>query len=88
MRPALKILLIAGGVALAATAASAAFAQGPDQATPKGWNWETKDGKRVAKGERTVNPDGSSREEIRRGSCVTVVEKTADGTVKKSDRCD
>ena len=89
MQRALKIVLIVSGVALAATAASAAFAQSaPDQATPKGWNYEIKDGKRVPKGERTVTPDGSTREEIRKGACVTIKEKSPDGTVKKTDRCD
>ena len=89
MRNALKIMLIVGGVALAATAASAAFAQsGPDQATPKSFNYEIKDGKRVPKAERTVNADGSTREEIRKGSCVTIKEKSASGEVKTTSRCD
>jgi len=85
----LKIVLIVSGVAFAATAASAAIAQNaPDQATPKGFNWEIKDGKRVPKGDRTVNADGSWREEIRKGNCVTVKEKTASGEVKTTSRCD
>ena len=88
MRRAYQIMLIVGGVALAATAASAAFAQSaPDQATPKGWNYEIKDGKRVPKGQRTVNPDGSWREEIRQGNCVTIKEKTAAGEYKESRSC-
>ena len=89
MRPAYQIMLIVGGVALAATAASAAFAQsGPDQATPKSFNYEIKDGKRVPKGERTVNADGSWREEIRKGNCVTIKEKSASGEIKTTSRCD
>ena len=64
-----KIIIGVGTVALAATAASAAFAQAAtaDQATPKNFNWEIKDGKRVPKGDRQVNADGSWREEIRQG---------------------
>ncbi len=86
---ALRIVLIVSGVALAATAASAAFAQSaPSPATPKGWNYEIKDGKRVPKGDRTVNADGSWREEIRKGSCVTIKEKSASGEVKTVSRCD
>ena len=60
--------------------------QGPQ--TPKGWNYEIRDGKRVPKGNRITNPDGSWREEIRQGSCVTVKEKTATGEYKESRRCD
>lgn len=84
----LKIVLVVAGVAFAATAASAAYAQSADQATPKGWNYEIKDGKRVPKGERQVNADGSWREEVRQGKCVTVKEKTASGEYKETRRCD
>ena len=80
------------GAALMAVSSSAAFAQaaGKDsaQATPKGWNYEIKDGKRVPKGQRVTNADGSWREESRQGSCVTVKEKTAGGEYKESRRCD
>lgn len=74
--------------------AGAAFAQqtannAGSQATPKGWNYEIKDGKRVPKGgNRVTNPDGSWREETRQGSCVTVKEKNAAGEYKESRRCD
>ena len=83
-----KIVLAVAGVALAATAASAAYAQSADQSTPKSWNYEIKDGKRVPKGERQVNADGSWREEVRQGKCVTVKEKTASGEYKENRRCD
>ncbi len=87
MKRVFKMMLIVGGAVFAVTAASAAFAQA-DQATPKGWSYEIKDGKRVPKGERTVNADGSSREEIRKGNCVTIKEKSASGEVKSTSRCD
>ena len=86
-----KIVLGIGVVALAATAASAAYAQAGnsgDQATPSGFNWEIKDGKRVPKGQRQTNADGSWREEIRQGKCVTVKEKSAAGEYKESRKCD
>ena len=86
-----KIVLGAGVVALAATAASAAYAQATganDQATPNSFNWEIKDGKRVPKGNRVTNADGSWREEIRQGKCVTVKEKSAAGEYKESRKCD
>ena len=84
-----KIMIGVGTMALVATAASAAFAQAAaDQATPKNFNWEIKDGKRVPKGDRQVNADGSWREEIRQGKCVTVKEKSAAGDYKESRKCD
>ena len=89
MRRALKLVLIVSGVALAATAASAAYAQSAsDQSTPKSFNYEIKDGKRVPKAQRTVNADGSWREEIRKGNCVTIKEKSAAGVIKTTSRCD
>jgi hypothetical protein len=89
-----KGALLIGAVVMAATGfAGAAFAQAAGskenaQPTPKGWNYEIKDGKRVAKGNRVTNADGSWREEARQGSCVTVKEKTAAGEYKESRRCD
>ncbi len=84
-----KIVLGVAGIAFAATAASAAWAQAAgDPATPKGFNWEIKDGKRVPKGQRQTAADGSWREEIRQGKCVTVKEKSAAGEYKESRKCD
>ena len=83
-----KIVLGVAGLAFAATAASAALAQNAgDQATPKGFNWEIKDGKRVPKGQRQTAADGSWREEIRQGKCVTVKEKSAAGEYKETRSC-
>jgi len=85
-----KIVLGGGPLALAATAASAAYAQasGGDQATPNNFNWEIKDGKRVPKGNKQVNPDGSWREEIRQGKCLTIKEKSPAGEYKETRKCD
>lgn len=76
-----------GAVALAAAGvASGAAAQ--SQSTPKGWNYELRDGKRVPKsGNRQVNPDGSWREEIRQGNCVTIKERSASGEYKETRQC-
>lgn len=62
--------------------------QGQTQATPSGWSYTIKDGKRVPKGNRVVNADGSWREEIRQGKCVTIKEKSAAGEYKETRRCD
>ena len=88
MRRAFRIMLICGAAASVATAASSAYAQASGGTTPSSWNYEIKDGKRVPKAERKVNPDGSWREESRQGACVTVKEKTASGEYKESRRCD
>jgi hypothetical protein len=74
--------------------ASMALAQAPQQpqaqnaATPSGWSYTIKDGKRVPKGNRVVSADGSWREEIRQGKCVTVKEKSSAGEYKETRRCD
>ncbi|HXH52288.1 MAG TPA: hypothetical protein VNH53_02505 [Sphingomicrobium sp.] len=85
-------MLLVGGIALAASLAfsSGAMAQsGNDtQATPKNWNYEIKDGKRVPKAQRVTNADGSWREEIRQGNCVTVKEGSPQGEVKITRKCD
>jgi hypothetical protein len=84
-----KTMLMVGVAAFAATAASAAFAQvAGDAATPKGWSYEIKDGKRVPKGNRVTNADGSWREEIRQGNCVTIKEMSAAGELKITRKCD
>ena len=82
-------LLIGFAVVAGAGFAGAAVAQDRNtQSTPKGWNYEIKDGKRVPKADRKVNADGSWREEVRQGSCVTIKEKTANGEYRETRRCD
>jgi len=83
-----KMMPVLGGAALVAGAgfATAASAQ-QDQKTPKNWSYEIKDGKRVPKGNRVTNPDGSWREEVKQGNCVTVKEKSATGEYKETRQC-
>ena len=90
MRVSKVALLIGAAVLVGAGFAGAAYAQATagTQSTPKGWNYEIKDGKRVPKSNRVTNADGSWREETRQGNCVTVKEKTASGEYKESRRCD
>ena len=85
-----KLLMIGAVALVAATSlATAALAQsqGQDQRTPKGWSYEIKDGKRVPKGNRVTNPDGSWREEVRQGNCVTIKERSAAGEYKETRQC-
>lgn len=78
-------------VALAAFAASGAVAQstGAVKDPGKAFHYEIKGNKPVPKsGQRVTNPDGSWREETRRGSCTEVKEGMADGSVKTTRSCD
>ena len=85
-----KTMLVLGGAALVAAAgyATVANAQAQSQSTPKGWSYEIKDGKRVPKaGNRVTNPDGSWREEVKQGNCVTVKEMSKSGEYKETRQC-
>ena len=86
------ILLVGVAVLAGAALAGGVYAQSTadnnTRATPKSWNYEIKDGKRVPKAKRVTNADGSWREETRQGACVTIKEKTAAGEYKESRRCD
>ena len=87
MRRAGKIVAL-GAIALAAAAGFATVAAAQNQQTPKGWNYEIKDGKRVPKaGNRVTNADGSWREEVRQGNCVTVKEMSKNGEYKETRQC-
>jgi hypothetical protein len=80
-------MIAAGAAALGAGAAVAQQSQQPQQ-TPKGWNYEIRDGRRVPKsGNRVTQPDGSWREEQRQGNCVTVKERSASGEYKETRQC-
>ena len=82
-----RTVLVLGGVAVLAAAGWATVAAAHTQQTPKGWSYEIKDGKRVPKGNRVTNPDGSWREEVRQGNCVTVKERSASGEYKETRQC-
>ena len=85
-KTAIRALLV-GAIALGATAAYAAAPPAQDAKTPKGWSYESKDGKRVPKGNRVTNADGSWREEIKQGNCVTIKEMSAQGEYKETRQC-
>ena len=86
-------MLIGVAVLAGATFAGAAYAQCEQQQRrqpvhAEGLELRDWDGKRVPKGDRVTNADGSWREETRQGQCVTIKEKTAAGEYKESRRCD
>jgi len=82
-------ILIAGAAFVAAPGASASIAQSQpqNQSTPRGWSYEIRDGKRVPKSNRVTNADGSWREELKQGNCVTVKERSATGEYKETRQC-
>ncbi len=87
-----RMLLFGGAAfvaaALCTTSATAQDQQGQlDQKTPKSFSYEIRDGKRVPKGNRVTNADGSWRETVRQGNCVTVKEKSAGGEYKETRQC-
>jgi hypothetical protein len=84
-----KKMLVLGGAAFAvAICAAPAIAQDQgDQKTPRNFSYEIKDGKRVPKGNRVTNADGSWRETVRQGNCVTIKEKSAGGEYKETRQC-
>ena len=81
-----KFVLLGGAALVAVSFAVGAYAQG--QQTPKGWSYTLdKEGRRVPKGNRVTNPDGSWREDVRQGNCVTIKERSATGEYKESRPC-
>jgi hypothetical protein len=91
-----KLVMSAGAAAglalgIALIPASAAEAQakpGECKPTPASFSWDYDEHcRRVPKAQVSRGPDGSVREEIRRGTCVKIKEKSGDG-VKVVDRCD
>jgi hypothetical protein len=76
------------GLGFTASASAQSAQSQHAKSTPKSWNYELKGGKRVPKGNRVVAADGSWREEIRQGKCVTLKEKSAAGEYRESRRCD
>lgn len=79
--------VLAGAIALVAATGTATGAGAQDRSTPKSWNWEIRDGKKVPKGNVTTNPDGSRREVIRQGNCTTVKEWSATGEYRETREC-
>jgi len=80
-------MVVLSGAALVAAAGFTTVAAAQNASTPKGFNYEIRDGKRVPKGNRVTNKDGSWREEVRQGNCITVKEKSAAGEYKETRQC-
>jgi hypothetical protein len=85
----MKTLILTTAAALVLGGATATLAQKPDSdtKTPPGWSYDVKNGERVPRGKRQVNADGSWKEEIRNGDCVTVRQKTSSGEYRETREC-
>ena len=82
--------LVLGAVALVAAAAFATMAAAQNSQTekkPQGWSYEIRNGQRVPKGNRVTRADGSWREEVKQGNCVTIKEMSAAGEYKETRQC-
>jgi hypothetical protein len=83
-----KALVVGTAALLAATGGASLAAAQQGQSIPRGWNYEIKDGKRVPKASNRVqNADGSWREEVKQGNCVTIKERSASGEYKETRQC-
>lgn len=86
MKPAPGKALLLAALIVGATAANGQAPQ--SRQTPKGWSYDIgQRGQRVARTNRVTNPDGSWREEIRQGNCVTIKERSASGEYKETRQC-
>ncbi len=82
--------VIAAGLLWGVGGFSPALAQPGKQTakTPENFSYELVNGRRVPRGKRVINADGSWREEIRDGACVTVKEQTPAGEYRETRKCD
>ena len=90
MRKVGRIKWVTGAVLalFVAGSANAIVQSGQPAPTPKSFNYEIRDGKRVPKANRVTNADGSWREEMRQGQCTTIKEKTDSGDYTETRKCD
>ena len=93
MKP-LHLTLAAGGIVAvllafgAVAPAQAQKAGGVQAKTPDNWSYEIRNGRRVPRGNRVTAADGSWREEVRDGACVTIKTMSASGEYRESRQCD
>ena len=77
-----------GTVAVVAAGGFALLASAQNRQTPSNWSYEIKNGQRVPKTNRVVKADGSWREEVRQGNCVTIKEKSKAGDYRETRQCE
>lgn len=79
--------LVAVVLALGAIGPAQAQKGEPQAKTPSNWSYEIRNGRRVPRGNRVTNADGSWREEVRDGNCVTVKTMSAAGEYRETREC-
>jgi hypothetical protein len=84
--------LAAGAAVVVAALAFGAFPasaqkSGAEAKTPSNWSYEIRNGRRVPRATRVTQADGSWREEVRDGACVTVRTMSAAGEYRESREC-
>lgn len=79
--------LVVAAVAVAMISPAAAQKAEPQAKTPANWSYEIRNGRRVPRGNRVTNPDGSWREEVRDGNCVTIRTMSAAGEYRETREC-
>jgi hypothetical protein len=92
MKP-VHLTLAAGAVvavvlAFGVVAPAQAQKAGAQANTPSSWPWEMRNGRRVPRANRVTNADGSWREEVRVGNCVTVKTMSAAGEYRETRECE
>jgi hypothetical protein len=76
-------------LALGAFGTAAHAQRGGEQAkTPSNWSYQIVNGRRVPRGNRVTAADGSWREELRDGACVTIRTMSASGEYRETRQCD
>lgn len=93
MKP-LHLTLAAGAVIAGAAIAFGAFGSAAaaqkseaEAKTPSSWSYEIRNGRRVPRANRVTAADGSWREEVRDGTCVTVRTMSAQGEYRETREC-
>lgn len=79
--------LVVAAVAVAMISPAAAQKAEPQAKTPSNWSYEIRGGRRVPRGNRVTNADGSWREEVRDGNCITVRTMSAAGEYRETREC-
>ena len=82
-----KRALVLGGVALVAAAGFTTIALAQDPADAQELELRDQGRQARAQGQPGHEPDGSWREEVRQGNCVTVKEMSAAGEYKETRQC-
>ena len=80
--------LVVAAVAFGALSPASAQKSEPEAKTPSSWSYDVRNGRRVPRPtNRVTNADGSWREEVRDGNCVTVRTMSASGEYRETRDC-